>query len=163
MRIGVISDTHDNLPNFKKAIDFFKRENISLILHCGDISNPNTLKKALKGFSGKLKGVLGNADNIYQFSLKDYQSLQTEVFEKIGELEIEGKKIAFTHYPWEGKRLAKSGNYDIVFYGHTHKPSQKKIDNCLLVNPGNVAGIIFRATFAVFDTENNNLELKIIK
>ncbi len=163
MKIGVISDTHDNLANFRKAVDFLEKEGISLIFHCGDIANPKTLEKALEGFSGKLKGVLGNADNIYQFSLKDYQSSKTEVFEKTGELEREGKKIAFTHYPWEGKKLAESGKYDLVFYGHTHRPSQKKVKNCLLVNPGNAAGIIFRPSFAVYDPKEDKLELKLIK
>ncbi len=159
MKIGIISDTHDNLPNFKKAVSWFKKNNIPLIIHCGDITNPNTLKESLKSFSGKLKGVLGNADNVYQFKLEDYQTSKTEVFEKIGET----GKIAFTHYPWEAKKLAKTEKYQAVFFGHSHKPSQKKVGNCLLVNPGNIAGIIFRPSFAIFNTDNNNLELKLIQ
>ena len=184
MKIGIISDTHDNLANFKKIIDWLKKEGISFILHCGDIASPDTLKKALEGFSGKFLGVLGNADNIYQFDLKDYQDPpRIKVFEKTGELKldpvrgsrakgkrqskrtsngVDDKRIAFTHYPWEAKKLAKSGKYDLVFYGHTHKPWQRKIGNCLLVNPGNGAGIMFRPTFAVYDTEKDKLELKIL-
>ncbi len=164
MKIAIISDTHDNLANFKKIIDWLKKEGISFILHCGDIASPDTLKKALEGFSGKFLGVLGNADNIYQFDLKDYQDPpRIKVFEKIGELKLDDKKIAFTHYPREAKKLAKSGKYDLVFYGHTHKPWQSKIGNCLLVNPGNGAGIIFKPTFAVYDSKKDKLELKILQ
>jgi len=38
MKIAVVSDTHDNLSNLRKAIDWIKSQNIKLILHCGDIS-----------------------------------------------------------------------------------------------------------------------------
>jgi len=163
MKIAIVSDTHDNIVNFKKIINWLKKEGISFILHCGDIASPDTLKKALEGFSGKFLGVLGNADNVYQFDLKDYQNPPgIKVFEKTGKLELNDIKIAFTHYPWEAKKLAKSGKYDLVFYGHTHKPWQRKIGSCLLVNPGNGAGIMFKPTFAVYDTEENKLELKML-
>lgn len=164
MKIGIISDTHDNLSKFKKVVDYLEKENIPFIIHCGDIANPEILKKALEGFSGKCKAVLGNADNIYQFELKDYQDdPRIEVFESTGQAELGGKRIAFTHYPWEAKKLAKSGKYDLVFYGHTHRPWQKKIGDCLVINPGNVAGIIFRPTFAVYDTEKEEIELKFLE
>lgn len=104
---------------------------------------------------------MGNADNIYQFDLKDYQiSSKVKVFKDVGKIELAKKKIAFIHYPWEARKLVSK--YDIVFYGHTHMPWQKKVGNCFLVNPGNAAGIVFKPTFAVYDTEDNELELKII-
>lgn len=53
MKIVILSDTHDNLANFKKVVGFAKKEKISHILHCGDISNPKTLKEALRGYSGR--------------------------------------------------------------------------------------------------------------
>ncbi len=163
MKIGIISDTHDNLPKFKKVIDYLEKEGISFIIHCGDIANPDTLEKALENFSGKCRAVLGNADNIYQYDLEDYQSPpKIEVFERKGEVELSNKKMAFTHYPWVAKKLAKSGEYDIVFYGHTHRPWQKKIGECQAVNPGNVAGIIFRPSFAIYDIEEEKLELKFL-
>jgi uncharacterized protein len=163
MKIGIISDTHNNLPKFKKAMDYLEKKKVSLVIHCGDIANPKTLKESLKGFSGKCKGVLGNADNIYQYELKDYQSSKAEIFEGSGEIEIKGAKIAFTHYPWEAKKLAKSKKYEAVFYGHTHRPWQKKIGDCLVINPGNVAGVIFRPTFAVYDTEKKEAKLKLLE
>ena len=38
MKIAIISDTHNNWPNFKKAIEWIKKEKIKLILHCGGYS-----------------------------------------------------------------------------------------------------------------------------
>jgi predicted phosphodiesterase len=62
--------------------------------------------------------------------------------------------------------LAQSGEYDFVFYGHTHKPWISDIDvtskdrkKCTMLNPGNVAGDYYLPTFALWDTQDNNLNL----
>jgi putative phosphoesterase len=34
--IGIISDTHDNLPAIKRAVDLFNEKNVDLVLHAGD-------------------------------------------------------------------------------------------------------------------------------
>ena len=52
---------------------------------------------------------------------------------------------------------------DLVFYGHTHKPWEEKVGNCRLVNPGEVAGQRFKPTFALYDTQTDKLELKILE
>lgn len=56
--------------------------------------------------------------------------------------------------------MAKSGEYDAVFYGHNHLKNKEKIGNCLVVNPGEIGayktGI---ATFAVYDTEMNDADI----
>ena len=39
MKIAIVSDTHNNWANFKKAIRWIKKEKIQLILHCGDINS----------------------------------------------------------------------------------------------------------------------------
>ena len=50
MKIAIISDTHDNLANLKKAIDWIKKEKIKIVIHCGDIFKPETIKEILKRF-----------------------------------------------------------------------------------------------------------------
>jgi hypothetical protein len=86
-----------------------------------------------------------------------------------GEIIIDNIKIAFTHSPNQGKELAQSGNYDYVFYGHTHRPwiEELKTNNekliTMMANPGTLAGMFYKATFAVLDTETNKLELKILE
>ena len=158
MKIAIVSDTHDNLANFNKIINWLNKEKIKIILHCGDICNQETIDEAVKNFKGEIKFVRGNGD----YDLHD-------VPEKM-EVELGGKKIFFNHYPNIAKKVAESGKYDIVFYGHTHKPwlnrrsfsegGEEKI--CLLVNPGEAAGQRFKPTFAIYDTENDKLELKIL-
>jgi len=36
MKIGIITDKHDNLPNIKKAVEAFNMEKIDLLLYVGD-------------------------------------------------------------------------------------------------------------------------------
>jgi len=65
MKIAIVSDTHDNLANFKKAISLIKKEKIKILIHCGDIFEPETIKEALKDFSGKAHIVLSDVDEDY--------------------------------------------------------------------------------------------------
>ena len=151
MKIAIISDTHNNWANFKKAIEWINREKIELILHCGDICSRETVDDANKLFVGKIKFVKGNGD----FGIEDLP-------EKM-ELEYDGKKIAFCHFPDLAKKLSQSGKFDLVFYGHTHRPWDEKIKKCHMINPGELAGQFYKATLAVYDTTTGKLELKILE
>ncbi|MFH1036609.1 MAG: YfcE family phosphodiesterase, partial [Patescibacteria group bacterium] len=136
MKIAIVADTHDNLPNLKKAVNWIKNEKIRLILHLGDVSDEEILKKALNGFKGKIYLSRGNCD------LGDFKKIEgIKVFEEMGEIKIGGKKIAFSHFPNIAENLASEGKYDFVFYGHTHKPWIKKVGKTVLANPGNLAGV----------------------
>ncbi len=151
MKFAVVSDTHDNMANFNKVINFLNAQKIITILHCGDICNQQTIDDAVKNFKGNIYFARGNGD----FDLDD-------VPEKV-EVELGGKRIGFVHYPQIAKAMAESGNYDLVFYGHTHKPWEEKIGNCRLVNPGELAGQRYKPCFATYDTQTDKLELKILE
>ena len=59
MKIGLISDTHDNIQNIQKAIISFNEKLVRVVIHAGDIVSP----EAVEAFDGmKLIGVLGNND-----------------------------------------------------------------------------------------------------
>jgi len=45
MRIGLISDTHDNLTLVEKAVKQLNQENVELVLHAGDYTSPFTIAK----------------------------------------------------------------------------------------------------------------------
>jgi putative phosphoesterase len=150
MKIAIVSDTHNNWANFKKAIEWIKKENIQVILHCGDISSQEMIDDARKLFGGEIKFVKGNAD----FNL--------DLPEKM-ELEIDNKKIAFAHFPDTAKKLAQSVKFDMVFYGHTHRPWDEKVGKTHMINPGELAGQFYKPSFAVYETATGSLELKILE
>ena len=151
MKFAIVSDTHDNMANFHKAIDFLNAQKITTMLHCGDICAQEIIDQATRIFKGKIIFVRGNGD----FDLRD-------ISEKM-DIELGGKKIGMVHYPDVAKNMAESGKYDLVFYGHTHRPWEERVGECRLVNPGELAGQRFKPTFAVYDTETERLELKILE
>jgi len=168
MKIAIISDVHNNLVNLKKVLDYCAKENISSIICCGDLASLETLDFLNDNFNGKIFYTFGNMDND---QLKDHELAdrykKTRLFTNYGETEITGFKIAFVHYPDKAENLCRTGKYDFVFYGHTHKPwisSAKAADyqgprNCTMLNPGNVAGEIYPPTFAVWDMDKNDFQL----
>jgi uncharacterized protein len=165
MKIAVVSDTHDNLPNFKKALGWIENNNIKIIIHCGDICTLPFLRESINDFPGKIYLCLGNVDKDH-FEISSNQKRKFNnvlFFNEWGELELDNKKIAFTHFPDLAKKLAITNKYDIIFYGHTHKPWEEKTKKTKIVNPGNLAGLFYKPTFAIYDTKKDNLQLKILE
>ena len=160
MRIAIISDIHNNEVNLKKVLDYCNSNDIKIIICCGDLASAETLDFLNDNFSGMVYYTFGNADydDLRKLdSLEKYRN--TFLYENFGETEIDEKFIAFVHYPDKAKKLEETKKYSHVFYGHTHKPWIEKIDNCILLNPGNVAGEIYLPTFAVWNTENDKFDL----
>jgi putative phosphoesterase len=165
MKIAIISDTHDNLPNTKKLANWIKKEGIKAIIHCGDIFKPEIIKEIFKVYKGKIYLIFSPADAAFsKIPENSFDNLANcKVFEEFGELKFGNKKIAFCHFPEIAKELVRRQKYDIVFYGHTHKPWLKKIGKTKLANPGNLAGIFYKPTFAIYNSSNDELELKILE
>lgn len=164
MVFAIVSDSHSNVANFKKAIQWLNKKNIKLILHCGDIGSPESLKESLENFKGEFLGVLGNMDRDYKILIDEYNKInKVKIVKDIFETEVSGKKIALVHFPEAARKLAESGRYDLVFYGHTHKPWLEQMGDCKLVNPGELAGQRFKPTFAIYETGTDKLELKILE
>ena len=40
MLVGVISDSHDNLPNLRQALAGLAERGVKTIFHCGDLISP---------------------------------------------------------------------------------------------------------------------------
>lgn len=164
MRIAVVSDSHDNIPNIKKFLDWVNKNNIEMIIHCGDLTAPSVIKKLLDPkFASPIHFVHGNvADRELNQKLSD-ESDHITCHGDQGKIEADGKKIAFNHYPDEAEALAKTGKYNLVFYGHDHRPWEKTIGKTRLLNPGTLAGIFNKATFAVYDTRSDKAELILLE
>lgn len=171
MLIAIISDTHDNIPNLTKVLNWCKENKVEKLIHCGDLAEIETLDFIKENFIGDIFWTFGNMDRghsaDYPFADGKYKGIS--IFSKHGEIEIANKKIAFVHFPDYAKSLAEEGKFDFVFYGHTHKPWTEKIQGenkfngnikeCELLNPGNVANQYYPPTFATYDTITENFSL----
>jgi len=159
MKVAIISDTHDNLPNVRSLVKKLKNEKVDLILHAGDIVAPFTLKE-FRGF--KLYFVFGNNDGERKLLRETSRKLGFIALEDFGSLEIDGKKFALIHGKDEEVvvALCKSGLYDVVVRGHTHKHEVKRVNGTLLINPGEVCGYLFgEATYVIYDTKEDRAQL----
>ena len=161
MKIAIIADVHDNIPNLKKVLDYCALEKIEKIICCGDLASLETLEYLNENFGGETFFTFGNMDNDYlqNYHFKNNEFGKTKIFKKEGEVEIDGKKVVFVHFPRIAKGLCRTGKFKFVFYGHTHKPWEEVVDGCKMLNPGTVAGQFFPATFAVWNTSDDLFKL----
>ena len=169
MKIAIISDSHDNVENTDKFVKLAKKEKFSAIIHCGDMCAPTAFKHFLVA-GIPIYYTFGNVDastgfEIFAKVLPGTKNLK--IYKPFGKVEIGGKKIAFVHYGDFAKGFACTKEYDAVFYGHNHLKKAEKIGNCWLVNPGPLSGYKYKrpevkATYAVYDTKTNKVEIKYL-
>lgn len=167
MLIGVISDTHDNLEAARRAARLFSTRGVDLVLHLGDIVAPFTLRALRENGVKNLVAVYGNNCG-EKLGLREVASkLGYEIHEWPHLVEVDHKRILMIHGigPVEKTRmlvdsLAKSRDYDVVLYGHTHVVDNRVIGNTLVLNPGEACGCLSgRRTVAILDTEELRAEI----
>jgi uncharacterized protein len=165
MLIAIISDSHDNLPNIEKAVKYINEQKIEVMIHCGDVCAPSILRLIAELFKGKeIHLVKGNVDgDIEGFENDAKKDGRISYHGQTGKVEIEGLKITFCHFPEVAKKMAESQKYDFAFYGHNHKPWQETIGKTTIINPGTLAGLFNKATFAIFDTETKKAQLILLE
>ena len=164
MRIGIISDTHDNLPLVEKAVKKLNEEKVELVLHAGDYVSPFTVPK-FKALNMKLIGVFGNNDGDHEFLKKRFSECPNwKIRGRFAEVNVEGFKIALLHGDETEllNALINCGGFDAVVHGHSHAKVTRRNGKTLIVNPGEVCGYLTgKATIALLDTAKQ--EAKIIE
>ncbi len=167
MKIGVISDTHDQRQLILEAIGIFNKEKVGLVIHCGDWVSPFSAAR-FSALKCKIKGVFGNNDGDKSLHRQRNGSFIEYCDEKM-EIVAEGRKIFVTHghMPQLLENALKSGKYDAVFSGHTHVAHVKKEGKTLWLNPGTLVDETNEKTkgmsIAVYDTATNTAKLIKIK
>ena len=133
--IGIISDTHENIPNILEAVKVFQKHKADLVIHLGDIIAPATIR-FFKGLN--MKFIKGNCDGDLPNIIKKAQEIHGEYLGEFAVLDIKGKKIAALHgisQP-EIDALVKSQQYDYLLRGHNHRKQDEKIGKTRIINPG---------------------------
>ncbi len=157
MKIGIMADSHDNIPRIAGAVELFNEEEVELVLHAGDYISPITAS-AFGKLNAPLIGIFGNNDGDRLYL--------TERFRNIGNLypdhyqfEFDGKRGVLMHEPKFIDALVKSGHYDLIIYGHTHEIDVRE-GKPLVINPGECGGwLTGRATVALVETEAMTVRL----
>ena len=142
MRIGVVSDTHNNLKNIDKIITLFNQENLELVIHTGDITSAQTLER-FSNLNCFLYGAYGNNDRHEKGLQEVAEKYNFKILEPPHEISKGGKNIAIFHEPEEiNCFLDENKHIDIVLHGHTHRYREEMKDSTLIFNPGESAGML---------------------
>jgi putative phosphoesterase len=146
MKILVLSDSHGNLNNLRKATEQYGR-NADVLIHCGD------------GTRGDAQWLQDNCKHCMVVCVKgncDFGSmLKTEEI-----LSVDGLRILITHGDKYNVKYtlanlsyrAEENNCNLVFFGHTHVATDTLMGNVRLINPG--AASYYGAGCAVVETDD---------
>lgn len=145
MKVGIISDTHDDIDNTNKAIDIFEKHEVQAIIHAGDIISPPIIKefKRLTQKNVKVYGILGNNDGEKRGLESAFSFINGEFLGESGKINLGGLKFGVYHGTdlKKKEKMIKSGQFDVFIYGHTHKRDPEDnilntIGNTIVFNPG---------------------------
>lgn len=140
LKIGILSDTHDDIQNTKKAIEIFNALNIDCVFHAGDYIYPGmiALFRELKQ-NIKFYGVRGNNDGEIIGLVDQFSKLDNAFFlNEFGRIRIESKEVGIYHGTnlQLSELLIESQVFDLLILGHTHKKRIEKIGKTFVLNPG---------------------------
>jgi len=161
MLIGAISDTHDNLPMVRKAVDRLNQANVSLVLHAGDIISP-FVPRMFSDLKAPMTVIYGNNDAEREVLRKRFFEVGKEVRGTFAGIEVGGLRVALTHGDEFEllNSLIRPQFFHLVVYGHTHQAKGYISGGSLIVNPGEVCGYLTgKSTIATVDTDTRQIEI----
>jgi len=137
MKIGILSDTHNNTKMIQKAVSVFKSRKVDYVIHAGDITSSRMID-FFKGLNCKF--VLGNCDCDIEIINEKSRSLGFGNTEKSFEFTIDNEIFLVFHgnnVPLFRKAVA-SGKYDYIIKGHTHFYEDYVSNGTVIINPGSL-------------------------
>jgi putative phosphoesterase len=160
MRIGIISDTHDQVARTATAVSLLIAEGAEALIHCGDLTVTEVVHEC-----GRLPSyyVFGNND----FEENDLRRAIAEVggvcLGRGGEIALGGRRLAVTHGDRDAeiRRLTRL-QPDYLLFGHSHRPTDERDGPTRLINPG----ALHRAaawTVALLDLDSDALRFLNIR
>lgn len=164
MIIAVLSDSHDNIWNLADALEQAQAAGAQALIFCGDFCAPFTLSQIGQSFAGPVHAVLGNNDGDPRLLLLNAQAAgNVTLHGQYAELPFDGRRVAVNHYPEIARRLAESGQFDLVCYGHNHLAAVEQVGKTVLANPGEIMGRFGAPSFGLYDTASGQFELRPVR
>lgn len=170
MRYIIASDIHGSIKYANKLMEVVKEARPEKLILLGDLYyhgprnplpeeyNPKAVSELFNSIKEDLIVVKGNCDAEVDEMISEF-SFETEY-----KMNIEGKKLLFTH----GHKINKDNlpdNVDILIYGHFHTGFIEEHDGIICMNPGsttlpknntpNSYGIIENGQLKVVDFSGN--------
>jgi uncharacterized protein len=120
VKLGIISDTHDLLrPEARQAL-----QHVDRIIHAGDICSFELLRE-IKAIAPTV-AVRGNMD----------RGAWAEFLPFTDVVDLDGVKLYVLHDLSKLHLDPKAAGFNVVIYGHSHRPQAEMRDGVLFLNPG---------------------------
>lgn len=156
MRLGLISDTHDNVPATIAAMELLRQHKAQAILHAGDLVAPDMLEH----FIGlPFYYVFGNNEYDLAAIRSRSAALGLNCLGNFADLTFENKRIALLHGHDSTllHKTLRSNDFDYLIHGHTHQERDQRLGKTRIINPGAVHRANPRSV-AILDLPTDTLE-----
>jgi putative phosphoesterase len=135
MRLGILSDTHDELTRTQAAVRLLREHGAEALVHCGDLASPPIVAAcAVLPFWF----VFGNHDADNVPALEQAAAVAGAVcLGWAGEFELDGRLIAVAHghMGYDIRRVLWSRPHYLLT-GHSHIPGDRREGLVRRINPG---------------------------
>ena len=137
MKIGLISDTHNNIELTVKALDRFRTSDVDIVVHAGDFTSPDIIR-LFRDFDCKF--VLGNCDVDIENMCREAEECGFSCLSDICEFYAGDKHILVIHGDNVSvfREAVASGKYEYIIKGHTHLFEDYVSNNVRIINPGSL-------------------------
>ncbi|MGN0400719.1 MAG: metallophosphoesterase [Acetatifactor sp.] len=129
MKVLIVSDTHKSNENYYRVL---RLESPDMVIHCGDAEGSEV--ELTEAADCPVKIVLGNNDF--------FSDLPRELTLKLGPYKVwvvHGHNYYVSMNNEIIKNEAVERGFDIVMYGHTHRPVVDDGGDVIAVNPGSLS------------------------
>lgn len=135
MLLGVLSDTHNQLPRVRQAIQLLRAEGAEALVHCGDLTGPEVVAACA---DLPCYFAFGNHD-------ADMVGELQQAIAKVGgiclgwggEVTLAGKRVAVTHgHMRSDVRRVMAARPDYLLSGHSHLRGDRREGPTRRINPG---------------------------
>ncbi len=134
MRLGILSDTHDQVERTRAAVDLLAGAGADVLIHCGDITIPDVIHE-LSGRPSYF--VFGNCDDELELLRGAIGSIGGTCLERGGLIVLGDVRLAVTHGHLEKERERLEAEApDYFFSGHTHHAEDVRRGTTRFINPG---------------------------
>ena len=139
MLIGILSDSHGRADTTARAVADLIALGAEMLLHLGDIGTEAVIDELI-GYNAHI--VFGNCDSNADALAHYAELVSVHVNHPMGVLEVDGKRIAFTHGDITGlMNQAIDEGVDYLLHGHSHVIRDERVGRTRIINPG----AVFRA------------------
>ena len=139
MRIGVVSDTHNNLKNVTRIVELFNTYKVDRVIHTGDITQAKTIE-VFAQLHMPMYGVFGNNDQERDSLTTAMEKFGFEFCEPPFSTSWAGQDLIVVHDPLEFEGHLEQ-RHTLALHGHTHRHRLEQWGHqTTIFNPGECAG-----------------------